>query len=353
MATTLELDMQDFARSNLARAPLTTGVPATFQVQVEQTTLEGTRKLGEDLTKQIQVVDDGVTAPPTPTITTITPNSGAIEGGTNVTIDGSNFVQDAIVKYGGVLEGPNGFWVDQGRIISVTPAHIAGTVDVEVINVGTIKATKINGFTFLADPTISSVSPHYGDIAGGTLITINGSGFAPGCTGDIQGSAIGSLSFVNPTQLLGFTPAKGEGIYNIHIQNPSGQQVTNGAFHYQHVPGGFGFNPYNPFNALNIPNNSANTLSVYPTLDGAGSSTPPPWSQYLSFEGVIQFSVYRSVGVDVTFTPANGLIALVDGRATCQFTVHTTFVNGGSVQIQAFPVDYPALFRTTQYLVNF
>lgn len=345
--------MSEFYQRFLRQAPKQTGIPETPIIQVEERNIVSGKFRDDTPPASPQDLDDQVTAPPTPTITKIVPDSGTIAGGTSVTIDGTDFIPETIVKYGGVIEGPGGLFVDATRIISTTPAHGAGQVDVDVINADPdIKATKTNGYEFLSNPAISSVSPGYGDIGGGTVIDIFGSGFVNGCTADVSGSAVSGLTFINAGHLRGTTSAKSEGFFGVHIRNPSGQEITGGSFHYQHIPGGFGFDPSNPFNALSIPNNSHNILSVYPTLTNTTAGDPPPWSQYIPFEGVIRFSVYRSVGVDITFTPADGLVTIVNGRATCQFSVHTPFISGGSIQIQVSPVDYPSLLRTSQYLVN-
>jgi len=92
----------------------------------------------------------GVTlAPPAaaPSITTVSPNHGTVNGGTQVTITGTNFVAGATVLIGGVactvtlIDPPT-------RIVCTTTAHIVGAVDVKVTNPDNQNNTKSNGYTY-------------------------------------------------------------------------------------------------------------------------------------------------------------------------------------------------------------
>ncbi len=78
---------------------------------------------------------------------------------------------------------------------------------------------------------ITSVAPVFGPTAGGTVVTILGTGFQFGATvafGALPGTA---ASFVSPTSLTAVTPASsGSGPVNVSVTNPSGQVavLTNG-----------------------------------------------------------------------------------------------------------------------------
>src|SRR5207237_9640093 len=98
-------------------------------------------------------------------------------GGTSVTITGSEFTGATSVKFGATSAAS--FTVDtDGQITAVSPAHAAATVDVTVTTVGGTSATSgSDQFTFVAAPTVSSFAPTAGPTAGGTSVTITGSGF--------------------------------------------------------------------------------------------------------------------------------------------------------------------------------
>jgi len=94
------------------------------------------------------------TAPPTPTITSITPNNGSASGGTAVIITGTNFAPGSTVTFGGTAATVSN--VTASQITCTTPAHAAGAVDV-VVTVAGLSATKAGGFTYTAPTTTSAI----------------------------------------------------------------------------------------------------------------------------------------------------------------------------------------------------
>jgi hypothetical protein len=111
-----------------------------------------------------------VTTTPAPAIDTIVPNEGRVEGGTQVTIRGTNFASGATVTFGGVA-ATSVQYVDSTRLNVVTPAHSAGAVDVVVRNPDTQAATRANGFTYVAcmKPQITSDSGDTGVMRGSSV----------------------------------------------------------------------------------------------------------------------------------------------------------------------------------------
>jgi hypothetical protein len=90
-----------------------------------------------------------------PTITTISPNSGSTNGGTGVTITGTNFLSGATVTFGGT--GATGVTVvSSTSITATTPAHAAGAVNV-VVTDSSGSGTLTNGFTYTAAVIIGLV----------------------------------------------------------------------------------------------------------------------------------------------------------------------------------------------------
>jgi hypothetical protein len=83
---------------------------------------------------------------PAPTIHSVSPTSGTRNGGTTVTVSGSNFVSGATVTFGGTSASVRS---TSATSISVrTPAHSTGTVNVVVTNPGGLSATLTNGYTY-------------------------------------------------------------------------------------------------------------------------------------------------------------------------------------------------------------
>ncbi|MCX4735805.1 IPT/TIG domain-containing protein [Streptomyces sp. NBC_01363] len=86
-----------------------------------------------------------------PTVTTVTPASGATSGGTGVTITGTNLGTTESVTFGG---NPAPFSVVSSTTVSaVTPPGAAGAVDVVVTNLAG-SDTAAGAFTYVAAPGV-------------------------------------------------------------------------------------------------------------------------------------------------------------------------------------------------------
>ena len=96
--------------------------------------------------------------PGVPTITSLSPATGSVDGGTTVTINGSNFVGlsgPAAVTFGGV--NATSYVVNSAtKITAVAPAHAAGTVRVQVTAYGgTTADTATDDFTYTTIPPVT------------------------------------------------------------------------------------------------------------------------------------------------------------------------------------------------------
>ena len=106
----------------------------------------------------------------------VSPSAGPLVGGTPVTITGSGFTGALAVDFGST---PALFTVTSDTSIAATsPPGIAGPVDITVTTLsGTSPTTSGDQFTYEPVPTVTSINPTAGPIAGGTSVTITGSGF--------------------------------------------------------------------------------------------------------------------------------------------------------------------------------
>jgi hypothetical protein len=93
-------------------------------------------------------------APPAPTVTTVSPNSGSTSGGTSVTITGSSFVATPSVTFGGTAATSEVF-VNSTTLTATVPAHAAGLVNVVVTNPDAQSGTLTNGYAYLPPPSAS------------------------------------------------------------------------------------------------------------------------------------------------------------------------------------------------------
>lgn len=152
----------------------------------------------------------------TPSVRTLTPTSGPIDGGTRVSILGDAF-QAPVQVFFNAAEAQV-VSVNFNEIVVMSPTArdtspngsgtVTGPVDIKVRNVGSGKETTFpGGFRYIAKMSITAVSPTIGPATGGTDITIDGVGFVAPVTVDIgSGPAIRTQVLrVSGTQILART----------------------------------------------------------------------------------------------------------------------------------------------------
>ena len=180
------------------------------------------------------------TSNPAPTVASINPNAGPVAGGTAVTITGTGFLAGATVSLGGTA-ATNVNVVGSTSITATTPAHTAGSVSVVVTNTDAQSGTLTNGYTYRNPaPTVTSITPNTGTTAGGTSVTIAGTGFATGATVSIGGTAATAVNVVSSTSITAITPAHTSGAANVVVTNSDAQAgtLTNGYTYTTSTGGG-------------------------------------------------------------------------------------------------------------------
>ena len=175
-----------------------------------------------------------------PTISGLNPNSGPL-GGRSVTITGTNFVDlsgATAVTFGG--QNATTYTVNSPTQITATaPAHAPGTVRVQVTAVGGSTAdTLADNFTYVAPPTITSLSPTNGPLTG-TTVTITGTGFV-----DLSGPAAVTFGGVNAasytvdssTQITAVAPSRASaGTVRVQVTAVGGSTSDTAADNFTYV----------------------------------------------------------------------------------------------------------------------
>lgn len=93
----------------------------------------------------------GVVTVPPPVITSVTPGTGVTNGGTLVTVAGSNFLAGITVKFG-ANAGTGVSLLNSNSLTVTTPAGVMGAVNVVVQNTNLMAATNLNGFVYVLPP---------------------------------------------------------------------------------------------------------------------------------------------------------------------------------------------------------
>jgi hypothetical protein len=173
---------------------------------------------------------------PAPMIKKLSPKKGPAAGETSVTIAGTDFTGATAVKFDSA--NARSFKVDSATsITAVSPAGTTGTVEVTVTTPnGTSGNTSKDHFVYEA-PTVTHISPSSGSEAGGTPVTVEGSGLGLGATttfkfGQGIATAVNCTSTTTCTMLspaaarTGTVDARAKVSGKTSAKNPPGDEFT-------------------------------------------------------------------------------------------------------------------------------
>jgi IPT/TIG domain/FG-GAP repeat len=162
---------------------------------------------------------------------------GSTAGGTAVTITGGGFVKgDTSVDIGGSA-ATSVEVLSETELTAVTSAHAVGPAEVSVVDAN---GSSFDGptYTYVPPPTVSSISPKSGSTAGGTSVTIAGSGFVQGATTVDIGGAATSVNVLDETKLTALTPAHAAGPENVSVADANGVSTGGPTYTYLVPPAG-------------------------------------------------------------------------------------------------------------------
>lgn len=153
----------------------------------------------------------------TPNITTVSPNSGPPQGGTIVTIFGSNFEMSNVqVLFGAAEARVIETHFDNIKVQTPSARDTTGTgsepttgfVSITVVNIASGTRTSLsNGFRYTPGMAITAISPNQGLYTGGTRVTIDGVGFSDPVAVSIAGIAARVIDARSGTKLIVETSA--------------------------------------------------------------------------------------------------------------------------------------------------
>ena len=221
-------------------------------VSVPASTSPGPVSVGISTSIGTNSVADAITYISAPTVSSITPAEGSINGGTYVTITGTNFHPNTgtIFSFGGILT--SGFSSNTQCSSDTTCAlytpegKIQGPVDVQAITLGGASpATSAVSFDYIQlPPQVTGVYPVAGGISGGETVRIYGNYFQ-GATAVYFGSIEAtSFSVVSGTEIEAVDPANPTATtsspvtVDVTVTTPSGTSPTTSSdqFTYEGLP---------------------------------------------------------------------------------------------------------------------
>lgn len=160
-------------------------------------------------------------------------SAGPLAGGNTITINGTGLSTATSVDFGGVTATPT-VNSDSSLSVAVPAGAAAGPVSVSVTTAGGTN----NGlsYTYIEDPTITTLSPTSGPTSGGTAVTITGTNLDTTDSVTFDG-APAPFSVINATTLSAVTPPGTAGAADVVVTNPAGSDTAVGAFTYVAGPG--------------------------------------------------------------------------------------------------------------------
>ena len=155
---------------------------------------------------------------PAPTIDSLSPTSGSIAGGTDLTLVGSGFQSGAQVRFGAVAS-PSVSVLSDTEIRARSPSQEAGVVDIQVINPDGQFATASTAYAYVIPaPTLSAVIPAQGPTSGGTVILLTGSGFREGASVTVDGVEASNCTVNGTTSISCTTPPHDPGQVTVRVR---------------------------------------------------------------------------------------------------------------------------------------
>ncbi len=163
-----------------------------------------------------------------PTVTALSPSTGGSGGGTVVTVTGTGFLGATGVNFGSTPAASFAILSDTS-LIATAPPLPAGVLDISVTDYGGTSALNSSDrytITAAAAPAVTSLTGTSGTTAGGTTVTVNGSGFT---AADVLFGGIEAESFTvnSDTSITAVAPSQAAGIVDVTVDTPSGSSAVS------------------------------------------------------------------------------------------------------------------------------
>ncbi len=169
-----------------------------------------------------------------PTVTGVSPDTGAAGGGQVVVITGTGFTGTSAVDFGGTSATSYTINSDT-QITAVAPAGSAGALDITATtNNGTSTTGSADQFTYLSTgaPTVTSLGTTSGTTAGGTSVSVTGTNFTGATEVTFGGIDAASFTVNSSTSITATTPADYAGVTDVQITTPSGVSALSSSDQY-------------------------------------------------------------------------------------------------------------------------
>ena len=237
-----------------------------------------------------------------PSVASVSPSTGPLAGGTEVTITGTNLGQASAVNFGAAAATAVHV-VSSTTVTAIAPAHAEGTVDVSVVTpTGATPATPVDRFTYQARPQVTKLSLKGGPATGGTIVTVTGAGFAGPVTVSFGGVPATSVTVDSPTSLTATSPANVGGTLDVTVTTSGGTSANNSKDRFKYTPVVESVSP------ANGPLAGGNTV----TVTGAGFAVGTGLTKIRFGKGTSKSVLCESSSTCTVLVPAAKALGTVD-----------------------------------------
>ena len=276
----------------------------------------------------------GASTPATaPALSSVFPTSSSTAGGAAISVFGVNLSGGATILFGGV-PSPSVQWNGPSSITATAPSSSPGPVSVTIINSDGQTATLPNAFTFEGPSglTASQVSPATGPAAGGTTVTITGTGFPSGAWVTFGDTVAPTTTVVGTNQIVAVSPA-GSGTATVTVNALGGLTAV--------IPGGFAYTgdaPATPTTPTTPAGTTGpGTFAAAPVFSSGDSKLA---------QAVFNGGSFAQLDTALTANNARGAWAQTPTGAFVLYIVGApSFVNAPIVS--AFPTGFPGVVALT------
>ncbi|XP_064398663.1 hepatocyte growth factor receptor-like [Halichondria panicea] len=274
---------------------------------------------------------------PAPVINSFTPILGPVEGGTAITVMSTDFggtfvsLQNSNLTLGGVACTPliigyirwQQFVCETTNFVTEGSKEFSLTIDSRVAIVN-------GGFFTVVDPTVSSVTPTFGSMDGGTAVVVMGTALDVGNQGDTRIS----LEISGSNYVCNISSIQSDEIRCTTTAGP----LTSAALVVVSIDAARVSNPGVVFSYRNNPNVTA----VFP------SNTIPSGGITLTFTGV-NLDVVEQIVLEVYHQPMGAPL-----RSNCSVVDNTTMtcLTPSLTTISLTPLDYALLFDNVSLITQ-
>jgi alpha-tubulin suppressor-like RCC1 family protein len=162
-------------------------------------------------------------------------NTGPESGGSSVKISGSDFSGATSVRFGS-SESPSFSVSASGTLTAISPPG-TGTVDITVTTPRGQSATGASDqFRYLAPPPpeLVKVSPNKGPSAGGTVVTITGTGLQSATAVNFGSTAVTGFERSATAIVVSAPPGIAGTTVDVTVTSPSGTSVASSKYHFKY-----------------------------------------------------------------------------------------------------------------------